>query len=719
MSFDRFLIAPVNVGLETDIKPWLIPDDAFAQLNNAYVFRGRVKKRFGSYLMNGSVDASVAQLYSRLRIKVGTTNGAGNLAGVVPGSIFKIGQLFSVGDEIFTVNVLGIPAVMLTTGAATVHTFNTNTGAFVINGAAAGTDVYFYPAEPVMGLITYETSTVNNEPVYAFDTQFAYQYIAGGWERLGTAVWTGNNAQFYWGATIRNINAALSSTPLLFVSNYKYADQIKYWDGAAWTNFHPNTADGSGNYTIESARIIVQFKNRLVFLNTIEKVNGVQTSFTNRCRFSWVGNVLDPTAFRTDLKGNGGLKGAPTAEAIISAEFLKDRLIVFFERSTWELVYTGNQISPFDWQKIDTALGAESTFATVPFDKVILGVGNVGVHACNGANVERVDQKIPESVFEIHNDNDGVQRVYGIRDYYSEMVYWTFPSTDNSVFPGRVLVYNYRNGSWAFNDDSITCFGYYQRQDTITWESTNKTWEEFTATWDSSQLHARALDIIAGTPSGFVFIVDTTETRNAPSMQITDYSGVTMTIIDHNLAAGDYIYIENLIGYGNSIFTVRTIVDSDTITVNYSMPVGTYVGGATAALVSVVEILTKQYNFFLSQGRNSQINKVNFLVDKTALGAMTVDYFISSSSESELQQGAATGSLVGTGTLETSPYAIYPIEATQERVWHPIYLDADGGAIQLRIYLGDAQATNVNIAFSDFQLNAMVFYARPSSMNIY
>src|SRR5689334_9755965 len=147
MAYDRFLIAPLNAGLETSVKPWLIADDAFAMLQNAYNFRGRIRKRFGAELLQGSdeVDPSVAQLLSRLRINLGNTNGSGNISVTVPGAIFKVGQLFSIGDEIFTVVVTGTPGVMLTTGAATVHTYNTTTGALVINGAAATTPVFFYP----------------------------------------------------------------------------------------------------------------------------------------------------------------------------------------------------------------------------------------------------------------------------------------------------------------------------------------------------------------------------------------------------------------------------------------------------------------------------------------------------------------------------------------------------------------------------------------------
>ena len=116
-----------------------------------------------------------------------------------------------------------------------------------------------------------------------------------------------------------------------------------------------------------------------------------------------VGSPLDSSAWRQDLAGSGNALDASTTEAIITVEFVKDRLIVFFERSTWELVYTGNQAYPFNWQQINTELGAESTFSIVPFDKICIGVGNVGIHACNGANVERIDEKIPDTVFDIHN----------------------------------------------------------------------------------------------------------------------------------------------------------------------------------------------------------------------------------------------------------------------------------------------------------------------------
>ena len=80
MAMDRFFIAPFDKdsGLQTNYKPFLIPDEAFAQLTNAYVFRGRVRKRFGSRWMGDS------QLLTRFRMSIGTTDGTGAYPGAIP-----------------------------------------------------------------------------------------------------------------------------------------------------------------------------------------------------------------------------------------------------------------------------------------------------------------------------------------------------------------------------------------------------------------------------------------------------------------------------------------------------------------------------------------------------------------------------------------------------------------------------------------------------------
>lgn len=730
MPQDRFVIAPLDTGLQNDVKPFLIPDDAFAQLNNAYIFRGRVTKRWGSELMNTTVPDNVAQLYSRLGMRIGTTNGAGLFGPfIVPGNQFNIGQVFAIGDQIYTVFQTGNPAPMLVTVPGPIASFDTTTGAVQFAGAQANTDVYWYPALPVMGLPNYQQAPINNEPLFAFDTQFSYTFDGTRWQSLENPpvkIWTGTDSQFFWSYNFRGVQA---SDYVLFTTNYNPPDFMAYWAGGPnWTNFRP-TYDVAG-HTVDTCRAIIAFKGRLLLLNTVETSAAGQQTFSQRCRYSQVGNPVEADAFHQlpETAGKGGFLDASTRESIISCQIIKDRLIVFFEESTWELVFTNNDANPFIWQKINTELGAESTFSAVVFDKVLLGVGNVGIVACNGANVDRIDQKIPNAVFQIRNENTGIERVYGIRDYYHEMVYWTYPTeTVNNVFPTKVLAYNYRNGSWAFFDDSITCFGYFQKEQDATWQSSSVRWQDAVQTWDSATLQAQFRNIVCGNQEGFVFVANDEVTVNAPALSITnlsqafpgDFQHIVFTVIDHNLAEEDFIYIENIVGNNDFLFFNNTVqqvyqrIDSDTFIVQ--LPQGTqlsiYDGGGTIRLVSRLDILTKMYNFYPQAMRNMCVNKIDFNIDTTANGAISVDGFSSSSDLGTNAGAELTGAMLGTGNLNMTPYPLVPQEANRSYLIHPVYMQINGTWIQLRLYYSDEQMFNYLISSSDFELNAMMFYA--------
>lgn len=751
MAYDRFMIAPLQGGLDLSLKPWQITDDSFSRLQNAYIFRGRVRKRFGSRLMNSAVPQNVAQLYSRLRILVDTTDGGGVSSGTVPGIIFEVGQLFSIGTNIYTVYQTGNPADMLVAGIASTARFDTTTGVFVFTGVPALTPVYWYPAQPVMGLITYQTPDSLNDPTYAFDTQFAYQFNkanSGGWDILGpippasgSGIWTGTDSDFFWGWTWQG---ATSNIRYLFVTNNNIPDGIQYWNNSIWQTLNP-VIDASGN-TLTTALILVVFKNRLIALNTTENISSTQTTFTNRARYAAFGDPTATDAWRSDMPQQGNAIDAATMEDIISCEFIKDRLIVFFERSTWELVFTNNQAQPFTWQQINTELGAESTWSVVPFDRVCLAIGNTGIHECNGQNTQRIDNKIPDSIWNIHSGSTNSERVYGIRDYFAEQVYWTFPNKDtdsfSNTYPTQVLVYNYKTGSWAFNDDSITVFGYYYAatQSAITWDSLDITWDNTEVTWDSGTAQPLNQDVIAGNQEGFTFIIDTEQTVNSPSLQITNITApgniVTLNVINHNFSvdnqndSSNFVYIQFLNGLTGPflpIYAINSIIDSNNFTIIAPDILGvlltgqTYTGGGTISRVSRIDIFTKQFNFYVKEDRNATISKVDFLVDRTDSGEITIEYATSTAnpeSNGLVQASALTGTITGTSVLETSPYALYPLEQQQDRLWHPVYLWADGECIQLRIYLSDAEMLNFNIATSAFELHALTFYAMKTASRL-
>lgn len=829
MAYDRFMIAPINSGLQNDLRPFLIPDDAFTQLNNAYVFRGRVRKRFGSLYTGDN-----GQFSSRLRIPIGTTDPAtGNLTGTVPGSVFKRGQAFTIDTEIFTVHTDTIalnPIAMKHTGATVTATYNILTGEFIFVGATKNTPAYFYPATPVMGIDQYQVGTINNQPTFAFDTQFSYQYTGGYWtyiyptpilvgttdgagalagavpgaagylyqqfsigniiftatdptggvhamdrsvaggtlhtfnltngafnftgEAINTPVyfypvgfsWHSSDSDFFWATTWRSDEPNKS---VMFVTNYQAEDNvpnfvtddpIRYYNinTNEWNFFYPLTTPTT---RILSARIILPFKGHLILLNTIEQdVPATKNErYVNRCRYSQLGSPLDANAFIEPGLANaqgGDLIDAPTPEAIVSAEFIKDRLIVYFEKSTWELAYTGNGVFPFVWQQINTELGSQATLSTIPFDKMVFTIGSTGVHACNGANVERIDNKIPNQIFNINNDKEGSKRISGIRDYYTEMVYWTYPSDNQGEFqnyPNKVLVYNYKNGSWALNDDSITALGYFDGQLSETWATTFEAWQEMNVTWAGGPISFQFRQVIAGNQEGYIFIVSPDTSSNISCLQISDLQILPtllpdefiVEIVDHNLIQGDWIKIVDPVGITftdvsgdpiiNPICQVQLAISTNYLQVKGAIPAGVYLGGATAARVSNIGITTKQINPYRDQGKNLYLAKVDFYVLKTSHGQVTVDYNPSSTTLSMLNDATGTQALTGNGILETNPYALVPLENEQQFLWHPVYFGTDGDSIQLKIFMSDQQIANELISESNFEIEAMVLYTMPIS----
>ena len=791
MPIKPFLIGPLEQGEQNNVKPFYLPEDAYFDLEDVYVWRGRLKKRFG-YAPIGMDDFN-----SRLRINIGTTDGSGNLDVAVPGIIFKLGQMFSIGSDVYTVNQLGTTATItnitqanpgevttsaahgfsngdliyidlvqgmtqvnqafytITVTGATTFTLGIDTTAFGAytsggvanesvttlatsgmgffassNGFAAGfrvtggpasTDVYFYPAEPVMGLRTREQSTTNLETTIAFDTQFAYERSGNGWDRLGAPTrWTGDNSQFFWSCNYKGANPYDVN---FYVTNFNVPDNIKFiaQGASTWTNFRPQLDSGAGTRFLETCRIILPFKDRLVALNTIELEGGQNRTHQNRCRFSQNGDPTNPAnSWLDDVVGRGGFIDAPTEEAIITAEFIKDRLLVYFERSTFELVYTGDRALPFRWQQINNELGCESTFSVVGFDTSVMGVGNVGIHSSNSINVVRIDEKIPEEVFRIHNKNDGTRRVYGIRDYYNELVYWTFPDSESDpVFPTRILVYNYVNNSWAFFNDSFTCFGYFQKETDSTWESERR-WRELNNPWNSAVFQAAFPKIIAGNQQGFVFAINNDSSFNSPSLSITDMNPATreITVIDNNLKQLDYILIEDATGItftdGINLVQIEKIDDMDPkkITIDNTFS-GTYTGNGKISRISNLKIVSKQFNPGTPIGKQFRVPYIDFLLDKTTDGEISVDYWIDTISSDTIQQRVDPGVLLGSNVLYTKPEDTKPSQMDSDQIWHRYYLETESQFLQLLFFMSDEQMRNLAIARSNFVMHAMIFYVEP------
>lgn len=749
----NFAIVNLRDGIRKDVESFLVENDSFPILENAYLFRGRIEKRSGFTPVGTD---------GRLKFNAGTTDGAGNLnlldGTVGTGIPVGVAQFIINGDTLTDPGTAGNPVTLLTTGAVT-GTLNRITGVLATNAAAAA--VTYIPGLPVMGLRVLEQEAINDEGLMAFDTRWTYKFDVASNDFIGantfansanTFVWTGTDSDLFWStnyfhafwATNNNagFHAAQNASPVAEKDGIRWYGTVAASIG--WRNFNPRLDSGSTSFLL-GGLIILPYKNRLVVLNTLEGVNlAAATRFPQRARYSQNGTPFysdSPVGAGSSISawdsavqdvGKGGFIDAPTQEVIISAEFIKDTLIVYFERSTWQLVYTNNELLPFIWQKINTELGCESTFSIVPFDRGAFGIGNYGIITTDSVNVVRIDQKIPDEVFQIQNENDGVKRVAGIRDYNAQLVYWSFPVRDDQVgnddnydltFPNQVLVYNYLDGSFAEFDDSFTCWGYWQKFSDTTWAQLTQPWNATQSAWNSQVNQARYPFVIAGNQRGFVMVFSQLLLNglNSPSIPISNITNATriITAPDHNFVINQYIRITGVQGTTNINGFIYKIVAATATTITLDSPTGstpwtgTYTGGGLITHIPNINIRTKEFNPYFAQGKSFRVNYLDIYLDRTTSGAFSAQFYTSDNTANALETASISTAPEPMPTYsKPSPTANY--ELTQNKIWHRIYTNSYGSFVQNVFTYSDAQIRDLNIASSDITIHGLIYYISPA-----
>ncbi len=661
-------------------KPFLLVDDAFQELQNAYVWREEVKKREGMQFIgrfrrvftaasigNSGASPWTINLYSLYTPAI-TPEAT---AEIQPGSVVII-----MGGVTFTDQGNGL---LKGSVAGNSGWINYLTGVVILThtlgaGVAATAAFSYYPTLPAMGIWVREIAGINDEETVWFDTKYAYKVVGGDYQEFlsPSVTWDSTDSDFFWAT---NYSGSDSSKRLFFETNFKLSagSPMRYTDGATWTTFQPIVALTPPNPTyIFTARILIPYYGRLLALNTWEGtlINNAQ-NFFSRCRFSQIGSPIQADAWQSDIFGKGGFIDAPTNEEIISATFFKNTLIVQFERSTWRLQYVGEYGIPFLWERISSDFGSESTFSPVLFDSGVLAVADKAIVASSGGDVKRIDLDIPDIVYDFLNSDDGPKRVQGIRDFKKELVYWCYPefSTlyNGQYFPNKTVLYNYRNNTYAFFRNNVTCYGNFQYQVNVTWDRLDVFWDSYQVGWDDAAQSKLPL-IVSGNQQGFGHFygypdvetladssIDALDQESLSVTVVTVNTGVdvVLTIKNHNLQSDEIIYVTGLnyivpgvnpdylatLGsttLNDTIYMVQ-YVDIDHVRLfkwdqatkafyaNFNVTtIGTYVGGGLVALFPRVYAETKDFNPAKQIGQNILSNSIDFLFDATVPSPMNI-----------------------------------------------------------------------------------------------
>lgn len=750
-------------GLVQERENFLLPNDAYPVLTNAYVWRERIRRKQGY------------QILGRLQRNIGTTDGAGNLTVTINPQPIQSGiASFTVGTAVFTDPGGASPVTLLNNGIGTA-TLNRTTGQLVVSGSNAATAVQYFPGLPVMGICKQELQNSANDQTVFFDQNYAYifngttqkfqEFISGTtWNAAALGV-SGTDFFFstnYW--TSDGINFGTSGKKLFWVTNgsggeASGGDPPRITDGTTWLSFTSGTwSQINTTNTLFNWLTMLPFRGRMVVFNTYEGTTaggaGSAMQFSNRIRWSTIGNPFvsfsaGPPAvgsWRDDIRGQGGYLDIPTSEDIIAVGFVRDNLVIFCERSTWQLRYTGRSISPFQIERVNSELGSESTFSAVQFDTSLVGIGDKGIVECDSYKSERIDIKIPNFVDKFNSLNNGVARVQGVRDFSNRLAYWTIPliqfypdvPNSNWIFPTARLLYNYENDSWAIFNDSLTTLGTFQLLSSPTWLQIQDTWIEYDKTWLDD--NAEDFVIVGGNQQGFVERLDK-NTVNDPSLFISNIvtSGGNPTVItspNHNMQSGFVIGISGIPAttpgsdLNGGVYAVN-VLDQNTFNLLsfnatdnlfdievFSSIAGSYQGSGLINIRENFSIISKKFNF-LDEGQNIQLGYIDILMQAIANGQISLNVYLdyddqNPSNTLPFNQLINSSPVVADGffnaTIPTSP-STYAVASLGTKFWQRVFCPSRANFLTLQYTFSNAQMAGQPQQL-DVQIDAQVLWIR-------
>lgn len=531
--------------------------------------------------------------------------------------------------------------------------------------------------------------------------------------------------------------------------------------GKGWVNFAPPlTATSvsinnitSGLYYLVGALAIMNFKDRLIFFSPwIQTSSGAAIQLQDTAIWSWNGTPFyttlvpsgetnDVSAFYVDQTGKGGYLAAGISQPIVTVTNNEDVLLVEFNQRKTRFIYTGNDLYPFLFFNINTELGCTSPFSGITLDRGGISIGAQGITLTTQQSAERIDLDIPDNVFQIQALNNGALRVNGIRDFYREWVYFSYPTNNSSwKFPTETFMWNYRDNTWAIFYENFTAQGTYRKSTHYTWATLPfKTWSQWREPWNAGSTSALFPSIVGGTPQGYVLIKGqgTGEGVSGTIAAFTNDGGNTkITSVNHCVKVNDYL---NIVGISDTLTSTITNISKEKQAVitaansftNLRYVTITGVTGMTeinnqyVRIISansesfVIDLDTSNFSNYTSGGTatlaiyNNQIGKVITVTDSDNF---TIDLPFISFSYIGLGQFARLSQPL----IQTKQFPFYWKEGRQVRLCAQKYLMdyTANGQVTVNISLSQDPDDVYNTNSNDSIVYSQLMYTCPESTNI-
>lgn len=555
-----------------------------------------------------------------------------------------------------------------------------------------------------------------------------------------------------------------------------------------WVNFSPPLSNldfsisdlPADQYYLVGARMIVPFKDRLLFLGPVVQTSsaGSQVYLRDTIIYSQNGTpyytcsftdpslnyplfpttppgyvpillpdnqTATPTAFFEDITGFGGFISAGIDQELITSSLNEDVLIVGFTNLQARVVYSGNDIVPFNFFFINAELGSGSTFSVINMDKGVITRGGRGYIITSQVESRRIDLEIPDEVFQIRLIDNGTERVCAQRDYINEWIYFTYPVNQiNYKFPTQTLQYNYRDDSWGIFLEAYTTYGSFRKQTGFTWATVGTvypTWRAWNAPWNSGESTLLQPEVIAGNQQGFV-LVRSDGTNEGTSLYIQNIVNSTVTSPDHCLNVGDYIVISDCLGtvgpsVNNKIFSVESATQNSFV-LNPPLSTGfTYLGSGLITRMYVPFVQSKQFPVHWELARKTRLGPQQYLLTTTNNSQITLLIFLSQDGSNPYNLdpivpdvNAENNALIYSTVLYTCPEStnlgltpaninLQMVTArSQSQTWHRINTSLIGDTIQVGFTMSNSQMRNEDFVnqFAEIEVHGFLLDVNPSQL---
>jgi len=389
------------------------------------------------------------------------------------------------------------------------------------------------------------SSAGNLNPISNSTINYATGAISLGFTAPGTATitisgtltgdyFTGNNSNFF---NATNWKPTDSATGYLYLTNN--VDRITLFDGTKLTR--PPFCVTQANYatfTNEIAKTldIKVYKNSLCFFrptlvgSAAPEAQMMRSSIPNTSpNFS----IID---FVSNVAGHGAATPAPTGDWIMSAQFLRDAIVVFFLNSTWLLRFTGSTADPFRFDKLNDTKTTQAPYGSIGYDLECTSMGNRGLIMCDGVNVERYDKNIIDQYLDIESAH--FTKCFGFRFDVLLQSWMLYPSVGDAKggnlqqTSSRAMIYNFMEQTWSIYrpqlgvteadatvNNTLSCLGQGFSTTDATWASfaaggglpqSGKTWAEWDEAWNSYLDIAAQPALLGGDQNGWVLQLNVT-----------------------------------------------------------------------------------------------------------------------------------------------------------------------------------------------------------------